>query len=527
MIPIALVYLLAAATGFVSLSQEIIWIKVVGSADHGRPETFAHALGFYLIGLAAGAFYGRRIQHRLGLGTLRYVAVMLAAGGCLFFLAMPIGAWIHGVADGPGLFVLLLGTAATSFTTGGVFPLLCAEGVREGDASGHGVSKVILANVLGATAGPLLTGFVLLEVETLQHNILMLSVACVLMAQALWWMSPETERRRAGSTIAAVLALAMLCVQSPVYTLFLERLHFGTDGYTPGYEYLVQGRGAIVGVWPSRFEYGDGLYDGGFFMNPVTNENMISRAYFVTALNAAPKRVLEIGLGTGSWARVLADNPATDSLTIVELNPEYVRMMFHFPVVASVLDDPKVQLHFDDGRRWLARNPARRFDAIVINGTWHWRSGATHILSAEFLEEAKRHLAPGGVLYWNTTGSLDVIYTASGVFKHVTRYLNFVAGSDAPFAVDSAARRAAIDAYRGPGGSLPFAPGGAYAGARHELIDTPTEDVGSEFRRANDLWYITDDNMATEFKTNGAGKWWRELPSRLFRPERAWPTVLF
>ena len=48
-----------------------------------------------------------------------------------------------------------------------------------------------------------------------------------------------------------------------------------------------------------------------------------------------------------------------------------------------------------------------------------------------------------------------------------------------------------------------------------------------DLRRANDLWYITDDNMATEFKTNGAGKWWRELPRRLYRPERAWPRVLF
>ncbi|HVX39207.1 MAG TPA: hypothetical protein VHB25_06505 [Gemmatimonadaceae bacterium] len=46
MMPIALVYLLAAATGYISLSQEIIWIKVIGSADHGRPEAFAHALGF-------------------------------------------------------------------------------------------------------------------------------------------------------------------------------------------------------------------------------------------------------------------------------------------------------------------------------------------------------------------------------------------------------------------------------------------------------------------------------------------------
>jgi SAM-dependent methyltransferase len=446
--PIFLVYLLAAATGYISLSQEIIWIKVVGSADHGRPETFAHALGFYLIGLAAGAIFGRRLQQRLGLAALRYLAVMVAAGGLLFFLMMPLGAWIHGYFEGLGLFVLLIGTGLTSFAMGGVFPLLCASGVREGEGSGHGVSRVIVANVIGATAGPLLTGFVLLEIETLQHNILILAVACLGMAGILW---AKGGPRSARTGYFALTALAMMIAQPKLYNLFLERLHFGAGGYEPGYQYVVQGRGAIVGVWPSLREYGDGLYDGGFFMDPVANENMITRAYFVTALHPKPRRVLEIGLGTGSWARVLANNPATDSLTIVELNHEYVRMMYHFPDVASVLKEPKVSLAFDDGRRWMVRHPDVRFDAIVVNGTWHWRSGATHILSREFLEEAKRHLAPGGVVFWNTTGSLDVIYTATGVFKHVTRYLNFVAGSDSPFAVDRATRVAALEAYRGVG----------------------------------------------------------------------------
>ncbi|MBI1809827.1 MAG: methyltransferase domain-containing protein [Gemmatimonadetes bacterium] len=525
--PLFVVYLLAAATGYVSLSQEILWIKVVGSADHGRPETFAHALGFYLLGLAAGALFGRRIQARLRLSPLRYVAVMLAAGGLIFFFGMPAGAWLHTRNDDAGLLALLVATGLTSFAMGTVFPLLCAEGARDAAATGSGVSRVIVANVLGATAGPLLTGFVLLQVETLQHNILFLSIGCLVMAEVLWLAAPEARGRRRGVVAGALAALTLLVAQPTLYTLFLESLHFGTDGYTPGYKYVVQGRSAIVGVWPSLREYGDGLYDGGFFLDPVTNENMITRAYFLSALHPRPRRVLEIGLGTGSWARVMADNPDVDSLTIVELAPEYVKMMFHFPSVASVLDDPKVRLYFDDGRRWMTRHPARRFDAIVINGTWHWRSGATHILSAEFLREARSHLAPGGVLYFNTTGSLDVIYTAAGVFPHVTRYLNFVAASDSSFSVDRATREKAFARYRAPDGTTPLAKDGKYADALPELLDTPTDEVGPDFRRANDLWFVTDDNMATEFKANGAGKWWRDLPGRVWRPERAWPNVLF
>ena len=46
-----------------------------------------------------------------------------------------------------------------------------------------------------------------------------------------------------------------------------------------------------------------------------------------------------------------------------------------------------------------------------------------------FLRELKAHLDPGGVAYFNTTGSLDVPYTAAGVWRHVIRVSNFVAAS--------------------------------------------------------------------------------------------------
>ncbi len=52
----------------------------------------------------------------------------------------------------------------------------------------------------------------------------------------------------------------------------------------------------------------------------------------------------------------------------------------------------------DDGRRWLLGNPDRRFDAIVQNTTWHWRSHATNLLSAEYFELVATRLEPGGIL---------------------------------------------------------------------------------------------------------------------------------
>ncbi|MHB1311800.1 MAG: fused MFS/spermidine synthase [Gemmatimonadaceae bacterium] len=518
-------YGLAGVTGFLSISQETLWIKVIGSANDNRPETFAHALGFFLLGLALGAVGRRPLQARLGLGNLRFVAVMVAASGIVFYLAMPLGAevLVHDAAWGRG--VLFVATALTAAGMGVVLPLLCEAVSADGTPAGAATSRVLLANVLGAAAGPLVTGYVMLEVETLEHNILFVAIAALGIAQALWLRAPE-RRRRTGVGIFALASLALLATHKAAFTLFLEKVHFGDEGYEPGYLYVAQGRAGIVGVWPGGREYGEGLYDGGFNLDPVSNTNLINRAYFVPALHRAPHRILEIGLGTGSWARILADNPAVDSLTIVEIDPAYVNVMWHYPEIASVLDDPRVRLHFDDGRRWLARNPARRFDVIVINGTWHWRSGATHILSAEFLAVLRAHLAPGGVAYFNTTGSLDVMYTAAGAFRHVMRVSNFVAASDAPFDQRDDERRAAMLRILAPDGK-PRIRGDSAAVTLDRFLSVASGDLAPQLRRANDLWNITDDNMATEFKANGAGLWWRDLPARVWRPDRAWPTILF
>jgi spermidine synthase len=71
-----------------------------------------------------------------------------------------------------------------------------------------------------------------------------------------------------------------------------------------------------------------------------------------------------------------------------------------------------------------------------MNTTLHWRAHATNILSADFMNIARKHLAPGGVFYFNTTDSLDVQLTAAHVFPHVLRIANFIAAGDAPFVFD-------------------------------------------------------------------------------------------
>ena len=79
--------------------------------------------------------------------------------------------------------------------------------------------------------------------------------------------------------------------------------------------------------------------------------------------------------------------------------------------------------------------------------TYHWRASASNLLSVEFLELARKHLAPGGLIMYNTTGSFEVYRTACSVFPHVARVWNFAVASDRAFAIDKARWRAVLERY--------------------------------------------------------------------------------
>jgi spermidine synthase len=160
----------------------------------------------------------------------------------------------------------------------------------------------------------------------------------------------------------------------------------------------------------------------------------------------------------------------------------------------------------DDGRRWLNRHPDAKFDFILMNTTFHFRDHVTNLLSAEFLSLCKDHLRPAGVMYLNATYSDHVVRTAAQVFRHVILHGNFVAASDAPFAMSAEQKRANLLRFRRNGSPIlnPDQPDSNRV--LEMLVASDTTDVGEKFRARSELGVITDDNMLTEYKISR--KWY-------------------
>jgi spermidine synthase len=231
-----------------------------------------------------------------------------------------------------------------------------------------------------------------------------------------------------------------------------------------------------------------------------TNSNIIDRAYMFAVLKLKPENVLEIGLSTGSWARVMANQQDVRSLDIVEINAGYIELISKYPEQSTILREDKIKIHIDDGRRWLLKVD-RKFDIIVMNTTYFWRSQINNLVSKEFLLLCKARLKDGGVIYFNTNNSPDIPYTLANVFAHVIRYSNFVAGSDQPFPFDSDQKRESLMKFFVHDKPVFDERDSEMLGLLNKYASVQLNDLRRGLLGDEDRYVITDDNLASEFKT--------------------------
>lgn len=499
------ILILAGAIGYISLSQEILWYRTIGFIGACKPHIFGYILAAFLIGIAAGAHRAEKVCEN---GNIYNYLVKILVLSCIVYYAV-----FPAISYGSGLFgkqfslLAFLAVEYSAFLAGGIFPILVHIGINNSKQSGAGISLVYFCNIIGSILGPLVTGFILLEYFTLEENILIITAISIALTCVIIISSPCNKSYKALS-LSAIVAFVLIAASfhNILYANFLENLQYGNDREKKLFKTVIENRSGIITVSESAggdSVYGGGIYDGKINTDPINNSNLISRAYMIAALHPKPERILEIGLSTGSWAKVITLYKPVKELISVEINKGYADLISKYPENSTILNDKKAKLYFDDGRRWLRKNPDEKFDMIVMNTTYHWRNNITNLVSAEFLELCKRHLNKGGVIYYNTTGSQDIIFTAAHVFPYVTTYMNFVAASESPFAVTDAQKKENLLQFIGDDGKPIFKTNELkYKNKLMELVNYKLPDASGSILQKKDLWLITDDNMATEYKVN-------------------------
>ena len=493
---------LSLLIGFLSLSEEILWVRVAGFAYHTLPPAFSFVLALYLVGIALGAAFGKylcgRTQNLYGAAAIALAAC--AMGDVLAPLAI-------GEFTFPGdvdLGIPVLAIVCTAALKSTLFPIVHHLGFTgEGPRVGRSVSRIYFGNIIGATLGPLVTGFVALDYLTVDECFGVIAAICLAASAACVLKSAKPRLilvTMASATISIAIASRVIH-QGPGS---LASLAVGATTFEGGIEstthFIANRYGVIHTIANPRGDqvFGGNVYDGMATVNVDTNPNRLDRLYMLALLKPEAKRVLFVGLSTGAWVRAMQGFPNVERIDVVEINPAYIDLLRSYVQLAPLLQDSRIHIHIDDGRRWLRRNPQTRFDLIVQNTTYYWRANVGNLLSREYLSEVKTHLDRSGIITMNTTGSFDVLATNQAVFEYAYRYLNFVYASEQALTpnVDG------LWKIRRPDGTFFVRDDIQPVGVAALLTNARLQPVEEFFARHHSVRaeIITDDNLVSEYR---------------------------
>ena len=445
-------------SGFVALSLEIVWFRMLGVTLKSSAFTFGYLLSIYLAGIGLGSLVANsRMLSRLSpVPTFFLLQAAVPA-----WAALSAGAVIHTVewaswADPLWRYLgshdpLSLREARTPIGVAvyGGLPLLfigpstCCMGLSFGFLQravqtdvrvlGRRVGWLQTANIGGSMAGALLTGVLLLDWLGSPVTLRLLALTGGVF---VWLYGRGQPRRRwTQGLAAAVLLLSATLVPGP--STFWARLHGATDTM------VIQAEGAS-GLSTLRTPRPGG--ETTVFVNGL-GESWIPYGGIHTILGALPAllhpnpaRIAIIGLGSGDTAFSAGGRLETrviDSIEILAPQFDTLRQLDRqMPDrgLRQLLNDVRVRHHFTDGRAYLRRS-RDAYDIIEADALRPTTAYAGNLYSVEYFSMIRDRLRPDGLaVTWAPTPR--VVNSLLRAFPYVTEFGLIAIGSTSAIAFD-------------------------------------------------------------------------------------------
>ncbi len=134
-------------------------------------------------------------------------------------------------------------------------------------------------------------------------------------------------------------------------------------------------------------------------------------------MEKAPEKILIVGLGGGTMSNTLHLLYPEAEITNVEIDPAVIKVARQY---FGFFENDKVTAKVQDGRIFIKRAglKKRQYDWIILdafNGDYI----PEHLLTQEFLQEAKQLLTPSGVLAANTFSVSQLYHHESATYHQV------------------------------------------------------------------------------------------------------------
>jgi spermidine synthase len=437
----------AFLTGAASFMYELGWIRMLSLVLSSSTHSFELMLSAFIFGLAFGGLYVRKRIARI-VDPTTYVASVMVLMGALAALTLPaysltfdFMAWCLGTFErnenGYVVFNLVSQSIAalimipTTFCAGMTLPLLTQELMRRGTGE-RAIGTIYSVNTLGAIVGVLLTVHILMPLIGVKGVIL--SGAGIHMALGLSRLLAARRQRPRTVAVAATGSIVVFAVI--FFAVNLDPLRIVSGVYRTGrttpppgsvVTYLKDGKTATISLVDERGTVviaTNGKPDAAVQMGPgkatIDESTMVLAAALPLSMHPNPKRVANIGFGSGLTAHTLLATGQIERLDTIEIEPfivEAARKGF-VPRISNVFEDPRSHIVYEDAKTFFAsvREP---YDVIVSEPSNPWVSGVATLFSDEFYGSVARYLRPDGYLVqW-----IQIYETDLGVVSSILKAL--------------------------------------------------------------------------------------------------------
>jgi spermidine synthase len=417
--------------GFSAVSGQIVLMRELIVAFNGNEMSVGVMLAAWLFWTAAGSGLGSGF--RLIRSNPRWT---VAALECLLATSLPATIWVVRVSKSlfqtvPGELVGPLPMLVASLTclslfcvvSGALFSIAARMFESEcGVSARRAASSSYLFEAGGSAIGGILASAVLLRfLEAFQIAAI---VALINLWMAIVLVLRMSRKQVVVLTASATLAaIPMLLLAAPWLNQSAQNRQW-QGFHLLGSRDTIYGNLAVTATGTIR-----SVYDNGILLANAPDANAAEEAIHYALLeHPAPRDVLLIGGGVnGSIAEALK-HPTVEQLDYVELDPALIDIARKFfPGQSAALDsDPRVHLHYADGRRYL-KATTKKFDAIIVDVPDPQTAQLNRFYTAEFFSSARDHLAPGGLLALELHSSEETIRPDLAEFlRCIQRTLNEV-----------------------------------------------------------------------------------------------------
>lgn len=390
-------------SGFIALGYEVVWARILYIHSSHASYSFSLMLTVFLTGLALGSAGASWVLRRKR-ATLRHFGAIQLALGLLAVLilhafarlpALHLEDWFGGYTVAYEFLIAFVTLFPPTLLLGALFPVVGSLYTRERtQVVGLRIGRVNAFNTVGAIAGSLGAGFVLVPLLGLRNT----TVALAVLNLALGAVALRFDRggRRtlrfapAGAMVATLLAVAILPTGFYLGSYYTEtdRLIF----YKEGAETTV----AVLEVPEDNFKIS---FVNGRDEVPTDRASMSAfrlLGHLPPLLRPGARNALVLSFGNGIATGTMNthDIPVIDA---VDLSPE---MMEAAAVYSEenydVLDSDRLRLHVEDGRNFLLRTE-ESYDIISVDATHPANASSWALFTSEFYQLIESRLAADGV----------------------------------------------------------------------------------------------------------------------------------